>query len=212
MSERPVEASRSAIRTPSRLSFGEGNRCPRTRSAWAPPGGVEGGGTRARPWVETGKGSSSRGENPRKQGSRASREAKRGEDESLTDGPVVAKRRGNARGAKGPYRRQSEQEARQERDDKAHHQSAGALREDRPPGEVRPCAPFLGDIRYRLHEPRCRRALRGDADSLAWNRLQRAGTCSPGGGGTHRRPMGSSSSSCRSRARVPLQYLGASSR
>jgi RNA-directed DNA polymerase len=32
-------------------------------------------------------------------------------------------KRGNARGAKGPCRRHSEQEARQERDDKAHHQS-----------------------------------------------------------------------------------------
>ena len=90
--------------------------------------------------METGKGSSPRGENPRKQGSRASREAKHGEGESLTDGPVVAVKRGNARGAKGPCRRQSEQEARQERDDKAHHQSAGASSKDRPSGEIRPCA------------------------------------------------------------------------
>src|SRR5262245_47825000 len=36
--------------------------------------------------------------------------AKRGEDERLTDGPVVAMKRGNARGAKGPCRRHSEGE------------------------------------------------------------------------------------------------------
>jgi hypothetical protein len=34
----------------------------------APFGGVEGGGTCTRPWEETGKGSSSRGETPRKLG------------------------------------------------------------------------------------------------------------------------------------------------
>src|SRR6202034_2584926 len=84
---------------------------------------------------------------PAEQGSRASRKAKCGEGESLTDGPVVATQRGNARGAKGPCRRRSEQGARQERDDKAHHQSAGASREDRPPGEVRPSASLLGDAR-----------------------------------------------------------------
>ena len=92
--------------------------------------------------METGKGSSPRGENPRKQGTRASREAKCDEGESLTDGPVVAMKRGNARRAKGPCRRHSEREARQERDDKAHHQSAGASSEDRPSGEIRP---FAGD-------------------------------------------------------------------
>ena len=48
-------------------------------------------------------------------------EAKPGEGESLTDGPVVAEKRGNACGAKGPYRRHSSNKARQERDDKAHH-------------------------------------------------------------------------------------------
>ena len=48
-------------------------------------------------------------------------EAEFGEGESLADGPVGAKTRGNARRAKGPYRRHSEQEARHERDDKAHH-------------------------------------------------------------------------------------------
>ncbi len=41
-------------------------------------------------------------------------EAKCGEGGSLADGPVVAKKRGNARGAKGPCRRHSEQGARQE--------------------------------------------------------------------------------------------------
>ncbi len=49
----------------------------------------------------------------------------------FTDGPGVASRRGNARGAKGPYRRHSSSKARQERDDKAHHQFAGAAGEDR---------------------------------------------------------------------------------
>src|SRR6266511_1213804 len=126
VSERPVEASSTVFRVSSRHNYGEDSRCPRKRSARAPPGGVEDGGTCTRPWMETGKGSSPRGENPRKQGSCASREAKRGEGESLTDGSVVAMKRGNARRAKGPCRRQSEQEARQERDDKAHHQSAGA--------------------------------------------------------------------------------------
>jgi hypothetical protein len=52
--------------------------------------------------------------------------AKLGEGESLADGSVVAMKRGNARRAKGPYRRHSSNEARQERDDKAHHQFAGA--------------------------------------------------------------------------------------
>src|ERR1019366_9889297 len=63
-----------------------------------------------------------------------------GKGESPTDGSVVAMKRGNARGAKGPCRRHSEQEAMQERDDKAHHQSAGASCEDRPSGEIRPGA------------------------------------------------------------------------
>jgi len=58
------------------------------RSAEAPPGGVKDGSTRSRSWEKTGKGSSPRGENPRKQGSRASPRAKRGEGESLTDGFV----------------------------------------------------------------------------------------------------------------------------
>ncbi len=94
--------------------------------------------------METGKGSSSRGENPRKQGNGTSREAKCREDESLTDGLVVATKRGNARRAKGPYRRQSEHEARHARDDKAHDQSARASSEDRPSGEIRPDASLLG--------------------------------------------------------------------
>ena len=56
-------------------------------------------------------------------------------------------KRGNARRAKGPCRRHSEQEARQERDDKAHHQSAGTSSEDRPSGEIRPRASLLGFAR-----------------------------------------------------------------
>ncbi len=79
------------------------------RSAETPPGGVEDGSTCPRSWKKTGKGSSPRGENPREQGNRASRKAKCGEGESLTDGSVGAMKRGNARRAKGPCRRQSEQ-------------------------------------------------------------------------------------------------------
>jgi hypothetical protein len=108
------------IRMPSRLNYGEGNRRSRNRPAGTPFGGVEDGGTGTGPWVETGKGSSSRGEIPRKLGNGASREVKRREDESLTDGLVVATTRGNARRAKGPYRRHTEHEARHARDDKAH--------------------------------------------------------------------------------------------
>jgi hypothetical protein len=67
--------------------------------------------------------------------------------ESPTDGSVVATTRGNARRAKGPCRRHSEQEVRQERDDKAHHQSAGSSSKDRPTGEVGACAPLLGTAR-----------------------------------------------------------------
>ena len=78
----------------------------RRRKRWAARRG-KGDSTRTRPWVETGKGSSPRGENSRKQGSRANRKAKHGEGESPTDGSVVAKKRGNARRAKGPYRRYS---------------------------------------------------------------------------------------------------------
>jgi hypothetical protein len=59
------------------------------RSAEAPPGGVKDGSTCTRSWEKTGKGSSPRGENPRKQGSLASWKAKRDEGESLTDGSVV---------------------------------------------------------------------------------------------------------------------------
>ena len=65
-------------------------------------------------------------------------EAKCGEGESLADGSVVARKRGNARGAKGPCRRHSEQEARREWDEKTHRWSAGTSNEDRPPGEIRP--------------------------------------------------------------------------
>jgi hypothetical protein len=65
-------------------------------------------------------------------------EAECGEGESLADGSVVAKKRGNARGAKGPCRSYSEQEARREWDEKTHRQSAGAWSEERTPGEIRP--------------------------------------------------------------------------
>jgi hypothetical protein len=65
---------------------------------------------------------------------------------------------------------------------------------------------------YRLHEPRSRRVTRADAKSRAWIIRQRAGVCSAGGGGTEMCPRSKASSSSRSRARVWLQYLGASSR
>jgi hypothetical protein len=116
--QRSLRLQRSSSRWPARVChrsgvqdrlIGEGNRRFRMRSAEAPPGGVKDGGTHTRSWEKTGKGSPPRGENPWKQGSRASRKAKCGEGESLTDGSVGARTRGNARRAKGPCRRQSEQ-------------------------------------------------------------------------------------------------------
>ena len=71
--------------------------------------------------IETGKGSSPRGEIPRSKVAERAQKAKFGEGESLADGSVVAMTRGNARRAKGPYRRHSSNKERQERDDKTHH-------------------------------------------------------------------------------------------
>ena len=74
------------IRTPSRHNYGEGSRRTRTDLRDAPFGGVEGGGTCTRTRVETGKGSSPRGEIPRNKVTDPSREAKDGEGESPADG------------------------------------------------------------------------------------------------------------------------------
>ncbi len=71
--------------------------------------------------VETGKGSSPHGESPWSKVAEQAQKAKFGEGESLADGSVVAMKRGNARRAKGPYRRHSLNNERQERDDKTDH-------------------------------------------------------------------------------------------
>ncbi len=71
--------------------------------------------------IETGKGSSPHGENPWSKVVERAQKAKLDEGESLADGPVVVMKRGNARGAKGPYRRHSSNKVRQERDDKTDH-------------------------------------------------------------------------------------------
>jgi hypothetical protein len=113
MSERPVEAPREdelERRASTIMAKAAGGSLERSWGKAARRG--KGDGTCTRPWVETGKGSSPRREIRRKQGSRASRKAKCGEGESLTDGLVVAMMRGNARGAKGPYRGYSEEGAR----------------------------------------------------------------------------------------------------
>ena len=107
MTVRSRPRNQKRFRAPSHHNIGEGSRpIPKATKGMAARRG-KGASTRTRTWVETGKGSSPRGENPRKQGSRANRKAKRGEGESPTDGSVVAMKRGNARRAKGPYRRQS---------------------------------------------------------------------------------------------------------
>lgn len=111
--ERPVEAPKdegSERRARTILAKAAGDSQDRPWGNAARRG--KGDGTRTRTWVESGKGSSPRREIRRKQGSRASRKAKRGEGESLAEGPVVARTRVNARRAKGPCRGYSVNEGR----------------------------------------------------------------------------------------------------
>src|SRR3954470_21562717 len=75
---------------------------------------------------------------------------KSADDERVSDGSIVATKRGNARGAKGPccsylFR----QHGRQGRDDKAAHSSAGPEKEDLHQGEGRYGLALLGPVRPR---------------------------------------------------------------
>jgi hypothetical protein len=123
-------------------------QAPPNRSATgAPFGGVEDGGTgKGHGWKQ---GRAPRpAEKPR--GSKVagpSREAKDGVGESLTDGSVVATTRGNARRAKGPYRRHAEQRARQRGMIKPTinlQELRAKLGHRAKSGEIRSDAPLLG--------------------------------------------------------------------
>src|SRR5581483_4537986 len=76
---------------------------------------------------------------------------KSADDERVADGPVVAVRRGNSRGAKGPCcSLLFQRHGRQGRDDKGAHQSAGPEAEDLHQGEGRYGLALLGPVRPRL--------------------------------------------------------------
>src|SRR5262245_4577800 len=86
---------------------------------------------------------------------------KSADDERVTEGSVVATKRSNARGAKGPccstfFR----PHGRQGRDDKDAHRSARPEAEDLHQGEGRHGLALLGPVRPRLQEGNAARSLR----------------------------------------------------
>src|SRR5579884_3758767 len=97
----------------------------------------KGDGTRTRPWVEAGKGSSPRRESRRKQGSRARQAERRSAAKARAwrMGPYE-RRRGVMPAEQRDPTEGTPRAKRGARDDKAHDHNAGASTADRPSGEV----------------------------------------------------------------------------